>query len=182
MSTKTNLITKLKDAGIDVDSMKAAGAKFEITNIYHWAHYDGMFGEEWRGTTITGATSGCFQLYGDLNKSTSKAEDSRQFYEYMFAYNPTIANVGISWTLDADPNRDDCSLAQMFFHCTSLQTCIVIDEKGKTHECTFDIINPDNVMPVYTPFCATFGECSNMIVGPKLPARVVSPYAYYLMF
>lgn len=100
----------------------------------------------------------------------------------MFAYNPTIANVGISWTLDADPSRDDCSIAQMFCDCTSLETCIVTDEKGNTHECTFDIINASDVMSTYTPFYATFAGCSKMTIGPKLPARVVPPFVHYLMF
>lgn len=52
---KVNLITVMKSAGISIDSMKAAGSKFVISNITSW-----MQGNKETYISFVGQTTGCF--------------------------------------------------------------------------------------------------------------------------
>ena len=75
-STRTSLISLMKAAGIDVDSMKTAGSRFEFTDVKQWSTNDVYI-------KLSGSTSGCFDTYGSLDE-TFKGANADWSMAYFF--------------------------------------------------------------------------------------------------
>lgn len=65
-STRTSLIPLMKAAGIDVDSMKTDGSRFEFTDVKQWSTNDVYL-------KLCGTTSGIFCTYGSLDETFKSA-------------------------------------------------------------------------------------------------------------
>lgn len=75
-STRASLITLMKAAGIDVDSMKVKGARFEFTDVKQWSTNDVYI-------KLSGTTSHCFVTYGSLDE-TFKGANADWSMAYFF--------------------------------------------------------------------------------------------------
>lgn len=75
-STRTSLISLMKAAGIDVDSMKEAGSRFEFTDVKQWSTNDVYI-------KLSGSTSGAFSTYGSLDE-TFKGANADWSMAYFF--------------------------------------------------------------------------------------------------
>ncbi len=164
--TRPSLVSLMKESGIDVDSMKVAGSRFEITGVKQWSD----------GTTyvkFNGQTSQCFQLYGSIDESFKEA-NSGWTMQYMFQSNPTIAAAGFTYAND-DGTSVSMRFAYMFYQNTSIKTCVATDEKDVEHKMS--------IGGTGAKYCYyMFNGCTSLTTAPELPATTLAIECYYGMF